>query len=567
MVRTGIKIPSVDVRTNTAQQAAMLPPEPTPMSAQLPPKDSSSGEQPIVMPSKDSSKRKREAERSLRGLDPRDPRKRFKRATLEDFKQRSTSTESKPSTTDGEPQREKTKAEAADVKETTKMKTHSEEVIVPAERSMSPRHLSLYEDPSPVQRSAEGPPNITSATELTSLTGPKQELPAVEVIEDHMERTAEVQLKKVQHPPKTQSERLQSEPADRYKPSSTAAPPAAEEIKAQPRISSAHIQAPIEQSPAINPLTETAELTVFAKFKAAYPEYTGPIKAFKNLCNTINDLDLEGKMVSKWMWDDFIIRNRTDYLPYAKECAEDGEDPLSYICFYKDRLQGVKYQKCIINTRAVLLQALEELGVQPQTAMPPPPQLPVQYVVDDQIHDVSSPAAPKNVHQSPERPKQPTVQREKLSSQQAIRTQKQPPMPIPSQIAETPAKKKPSRKSEPFRVPSSSASALVNSGLRVRHSLGGSSSRASTTVPSASARQSASARPKPEPELYIGDRFRDFAKASPTPASEVNPFIAFVNANPIAKTTSFTGSRRVSQTPASISVGEKDKAGSAERKR
>jgi hypothetical protein len=563
MIRTGIKPPSVDVRTNTAQQAAMLQPEPTPMSAQLPPKDSSSGEQPIVIPSRNSPKRKRDAKRSLRGLDPRDPRKRFKRATLEDFKQRSTSTESKPSTTDGDLQHVEIKPEIADVKETTKTETQFEEAIVPAEGSMSPRHLSLYEDPSPVQRSAEGRFNITSATELTNLTGPKQKLPAVEVTEDHIERTAEVQLKQVQYPPRTLSERLQSEPGDISEPSSTAAPPAAEEIKVQPRISSAHIQAPNEQSPATNPLSDTAELTVFAKFKAAYPEYTGTIKAFTNLCIMINDLDLEGKMVSKWMWDDFIIRNRTDFGPYVTECTDDGEDPLPYICFYKDRLQGVNYQKCIIGTRAVLLQALEELGVQPQTAMPPPPQLPVQYIVDDQKNVVSTPAASKNVYLSPERPRQRTVQRENLSSQQAIRTQKRPLMPLPSQTAETPAKKKPSRKSEPFRVPSSSASALANSTARVRHSLGASSSRASTTVPSASARQSASTQPKPQ--SGFGDRLREFARPSSMPVLTGNQFIDFMIAGP--KTTSFTGSRRVSQTPASISVERKGKAGNAERKR
>jgi hypothetical protein len=561
MIRTGMKPASVDVRTGTAQQAVMSQPEPTPMSAQLPPKDSSSGEQPIVIPSRNSPKRKRDAKCSLRGLDPRDPRKRFKRATLEDFKQRSTSIESKPSTTDGEPQHVEIKSEVAELKETTK--AQSEKVVVPAERSMSPRHLSLYEDPSPVQRSAEGHSKITSATKPFSFTGPKQKVPAVEVTEDHIERTAEVQLKQVQHPPRTLSERLQSELGDLSKPSSTAAPSAAEEIKVQPRISSAHIQAPNEQSPATNPLSDTAELTVFAKFKAAYPDYTGTIKAFTNLCNMINDLDLEGKMVSKWMWDDFIIRNRTDFGPYVTECADDGEDPLPYICFYKDRLQGVNYQKKIIGTRAVLLQALEELGVQPQTAMPPPPQLPVQYAVDDQTNMVFTPAASKNVHLSPERPRQRTVQRENLSSQQAIRTQKRPSMPLPSQTAETPAKKKPSRKSEPFRVPSSSASALASSTARVRHSLGASSSRASTTVPSASARPSTSTQPKRQ--SGFGDRLREFARPSSTPALTGNQFIDFMIAGP--KTTSFTGSRRVSQTPASISVERKGKAGNAERKR
>lgn len=565
MIRSGDKTSFVDVRTNTVQQAVLSQPEPTPMSAQLPPKDSSSGEPPISIPSEKFIKRKRDAKASSRGLDPRDPRKRFKRVTLENFKQRSTSIESKPSTTDGEPQHTDINAEVSDVNKTTQVQ--SEEVVVPAEGDMSPRHLSLYEDPSPVQRSAEEPSHISSAIKLTSLTAPKQKSPAVEVTEDHIERKAELQLKQVQHPPKTLPERLQSEPADRSELRSTAAPPAAEEIKVQPRISSVHVQAPIDQSPATNPRTETAELTVFAKFKTAYPEYTGTVKVFTNLCKTINDLDLQEKMVSKWTWDDFIIRNRTDYIPYVEECTDDGEDPLPYISFYKDRVQGVKHQKGIINTRAVLLQALEELGVQPQTAMPPPPQLPVQHVVDDQAHGVYTPAAPKKVHQSHEQPRQPTVKRENLLSQQAIQTQKRPSIPFPSQIADTPAKnkQKPSRKSEPFQVPSSSASALPSSTARVRHSLGASSSRAFTKAPSASARQSASAQLKSQSPF--GDRLREFAKPSATPPSTKNPFIQYVKDNPIDKITSFTGSRRVSQTPATKSIEEKDKAGNAERKR
>lgn len=555
LIRAGIKNPFGDVQTTTAQQAVVLQPEPTPMSAQLPPKDSSSGEQPIPTPSEKSSKRRRDAKSRL------PPSKRFKVPGLEEYKQRSTSIESKPSTTDGEPQHAEIKVEVANVKETAK--AQSKEAILPAEGSMSPRHLSLYEDPSPVQRSAEGPSNITSAIEFTNLTGSKQRLPAVEVTENHIERTAEMQLKQVQHPPKDLPEPLQSEPADIVKSMSTAAPPAAEEIKAQPRSSSVHIQASMDPDPPANLLTETAELTVFAKFKAAYPEYEGTVKAFTTLCNTINNLDLENKMVQKWLWDDYIIRYSTDYKTYLQGCTDDGEDPLSYFRFYKDRLQGVKYQKGIINTKAVLLQALEGLGVQPQTAMPPPPQLPVQYVVDDQTHELSTPATPENVHQSPERPRQATVQRVNISSQQAIRAQKRPSMPFPSQIAETPAKKKSSRKSEPFQVPSSSASGLANGTARGRHSFGASSARASTTVPSASARQSASTQPKPQ--SAFGDRLREFAKPNSTPKPTGNPYIDFINSSP--KTTSFTGSRRVSQTPASISVEQKDKAGTAERKR
>ncbi|KAJ4373962.1 hypothetical protein N0V83_002701 [Neocucurbitaria cava] len=108
---------------------------------------------------------------------------------------------------------------------------------------------------------------------------------------------------------------------------------------------------------------EEESLTLFQTFKAAYPEYTGGVKHFQGLCLQMYKLDLEDKMVPKWQWDDFIIRNRTDYKDYAAACADEGEDPEPYYRFYKDSIRDTLFKTGIIESRGTLLSALAELGV------------------------------------------------------------------------------------------------------------------------------------------------------------------------------------------------------------
>jgi hypothetical protein len=107
-----------------------------------------------------------------------------------------------------------------------------------------------------------------------------------------------------------------------------------------------------------------APRTVFESFKAAYPEYTGDIKHFQGQCTQMIKLDREDKMVPKWQWDDFIIRNRTDYKDYALQCVDQGENPEPYHRFYKDTIRDTVYRKGIIEGRSTLLEALRQLKVQ-----------------------------------------------------------------------------------------------------------------------------------------------------------------------------------------------------------
>jgi hypothetical protein len=108
---------------------------------------------------------------------------------------------------------------------------------------------------------------------------------------------------------------------------------------------------------------QDSHATVFESFKAAYPEYKGDTKHFHNQCKDVYTLDLEDKMVPKWQWDDFIIRNRTDYRDYAMECIDRGEHPEPYHRFYKDNIRDTLYRKGIIEGRKTLERALDEVGM------------------------------------------------------------------------------------------------------------------------------------------------------------------------------------------------------------
>ncbi|KAF2794104.1 hypothetical protein K505DRAFT_337204 [Melanomma pulvis-pyrius CBS 109.77] len=103
-------------------------------------------------------------------------------------------------------------------------------------------------------------------------------------------------------------------------------------------------------------------LTVFQSFKQAYPEYTGNEKHFTGQCKQIQKLDQEDKMVSKWQWDDYLLRNRTDYLSYAMQCMGEGKDPEPYHRYYKDYIEETLYRKGILN-KATVATALNEMEI------------------------------------------------------------------------------------------------------------------------------------------------------------------------------------------------------------
>lgn len=112
--------------------------------------------------------------------------------------------------------------------------------------------------------------------------------------------------------------------------------------------------------------------TVFESFKAAYPEYNGDTKHFHNQCKQIYILDLEDKMVPKWQWDDYIIRNRTDYRDYAMECLDRGENAEPYHRFYKDNICDTLYRRGVIEGRQTIEKALGEVDIAIEDLGQPP---------------------------------------------------------------------------------------------------------------------------------------------------------------------------------------------------
>ncbi|KAF2705016.1 hypothetical protein K504DRAFT_460801 [Pleomassaria siparia CBS 279.74] len=103
-----------------------------------------------------------------------------------------------------------------------------------------------------------------------------------------------------------------------------------------------------------------APTTVFERFKAAYPEYTGNAKHFMAQLKLMFELEEEEKMVPKWQWDDYLIRSLTDYKTYVMKCMDDGETQEIYNRFYKDRIEEPIHRKGILN-QATLTSALNEL--------------------------------------------------------------------------------------------------------------------------------------------------------------------------------------------------------------
>jgi hypothetical protein len=113
---------------------------------------------------------------------------------------------------------------------------------------------------------------------------------------------------------------------------------------------------------AASPSTPSSTANIFGKFRQAYPDYKGDVTHFANQCKQIYTLEQGDKMVPKWMWDDFLIRNRTDFKDYALRCMDAGEDPGPYIRYYKDHIQKTIYEKGILKDVATLAKALGELG-------------------------------------------------------------------------------------------------------------------------------------------------------------------------------------------------------------
>ena len=102
---------------------------------------------------------------------------------------------------------------------------------------------------------------------------------------------------------------------------------------------------------------QSAPASIFDVFKTTYPSYTGDIKHFVTMCTKISTLLRAGRMEYQSLWDDFIIRQKTEYASYVIGCTEGGENPMAYEDYYSNVIMETKYRNLIL-TRRNLEEAL-----------------------------------------------------------------------------------------------------------------------------------------------------------------------------------------------------------------
>ncbi len=124
---------------------------------------------------------------------------------------------------------------------------------------------------------------------------------------------------------------------------------------------SAAVQEPQTCTALPSKMPTPAKGTIYDLFRNTYPDYTGELKHFLNMCNRINALLQGDRMEHRSLWDDFIVRHKTEYRKYLFDCTDRGEDPIPYEKFYRDEVDEPKYVKRIL-TPASLKDAIASGG-------------------------------------------------------------------------------------------------------------------------------------------------------------------------------------------------------------
>ena len=104
--------------------------------------------------------------------------------------------------------------------------------------------------------------------------------------------------------------------------------------------------------------------TVFDQFKATYPDYTATSQQFVAICRKLERLVRDGHMVHQYLWDDFIIRHKTEYPTYLSTCADKAEDPLPYEQFYYKNVVKPLFTNGVVNPENIdqVLLARQQVG-------------------------------------------------------------------------------------------------------------------------------------------------------------------------------------------------------------
>ena len=100
--------------------------------------------------------------------------------------------------------------------------------------------------------------------------------------------------------------------------------------------------------PEVNALLPSS---LFDRFKRAYPEYAGDVRHFQASCTKIAKLSDEVSIMPQYMWDDFIVKHKMEYLQYIQRCAECFEIPLPYERYYTTMVEAPTFIKGIVTAR------------------------------------------------------------------------------------------------------------------------------------------------------------------------------------------------------------------------
>lgn len=93
--------------------------------------------------------------------------------------------------------------------------------------------------------------------------------------------------------------------------------------------------------------------SLFTRFKTEYPDYTGNASHFEKICSKIESLARVDRMEHPSLWDDFVIRHKTDYPQYTSQCMEDALDPVPYERFYRTAIEEPKYTKRLVTPKTL----------------------------------------------------------------------------------------------------------------------------------------------------------------------------------------------------------------------
>lgn len=119
------------------------------------------------------------------------------------------------------------------------------------------------------------------------------------------------------------------------------------------------------------------QLALYETFRLSYPDYRGDQKHFIGRCRAIDKLHAQEKL-HKSLWDDHLIRHKTEYAPYAARCNDAGHDARPYEQFYNESCDAPKYTAMLLkpDTLPAALSvwpttASDQTGIMEEKASPP----------------------------------------------------------------------------------------------------------------------------------------------------------------------------------------------------